>query len=121
VARYHCDVELGDGDLLVTRLQAPILWNIFKYGGVRMIGWHIYGRRIEQQSFGQTALMLGDDGEALEFFGVDDREIEAGLGGVAEKDGVDDFAGGGGQAEGDVGDAEDGFDVRDLLFDETDG
>jgi len=52
--------------------------------------------------------------------GIDDREVEPGLGGVVEEYGIDDFSTGGSQSEGDKGDDEDGFDVRDLLLDETD-
>jgi len=52
--------------------------------------------------------------------GIDDCEVEPGLGGVVEEYRIDDFSTGGAQPEGDMGDAEDGFDVRDLLLDETD-
>ena len=46
------DVKLIDGDLLVTRLQPPILRNIFEHGGVGMICGHVDGRGVKQQSFG---------------------------------------------------------------------
>ena len=70
------------------------------------------GGVLNSRALGEAALFFGNGGEALEFFGVDDGEIEAGFGAVIEEDGVDHFARGGGQAEGDVGDAENGFDVR---------
>ncbi len=85
-----------------------------------MIGGHIDGRGVEQESLGQAALFFGNAGETLQFLRIDDGEVEAGFGGVIEEDGVDDFASGGGQTKGDIGDAEDGFDVRDLLLDEAD-
>jgi hypothetical protein len=61
-----------------------------------MIGGHIDGWSVKEEGFG-----------------IDDRE-------VVEEYGIDDFSSGGGQAEGDIADDEDGFDVRDLLLDETD-
>src|SRR5258708_16042504 len=73
-----------------------------------MVRWNIRGRMREEKIFGEAALVFGNGGEALEFLGVDDGEIEAGFGAVIEEDGVDDFARARGQAEGDVGNAEDG-------------
>jgi hypothetical protein len=52
--------------------------------------------------------------------GIDDREVEPGLGEEVGEYGIDDFSSSGAPSEGDIGDAEDGFDVRDLLLDETD-
>jgi hypothetical protein len=75
----------------------PNLRNIFEYGCIGMIGGHIDGWSVKQENFGQT-----------------------GLGGVVEEYGIDDFSSSGAQSEGDIADAEDGFDVRDLLLDETD-
>jgi hypothetical protein len=85
----------------------------------RVVFGHIDGGRVEEEVFGEAALLFGDGGEAFELFGVDDGEVEAGLGAVVEKDGVDDFAGGGREAEGDVGDAEDGLDEGDVFLDEA--
>ena len=65
---------------------------------------------MSRRAFGQTAFLFGNASEALAFLSIDD----------SEKDGVDDFASRGGQPEADIEDAEDGFDVRDLLLDETD-
>ena len=85
-----------------------------------MIGGHIDGWGVKQESLGQAALFFGNAGETLQFLRIDDGEVEAGLGGVIEEDGIDDLASRSGQSEGDVGDSEDSFDVRDLLFDEAD-
>jgi hypothetical protein len=81
-------------DLLVMRLQMPILRNIFGYGCIGMIGGHIDGWSVKQESFDQT----GETHQLVEEYGIDD------------------FSSSGAQSE----DDEDGFDVRDLLLDETD-
>ncbi len=62
----------------------------------------------------------GIDGVALELLGVDDRHVEAGLHAVVEEDRVQHLAAGRRQAEGDVGDAEDGLAARQLLLDQAD-
>lgn len=85
-----------------------------------MIAGHINGWGFEQESLGQTALSFGDAGESLQFLGVYDREIKPGFGGAVEEEEISDFANNESQPEGDVGDSEEGFDVRDLLLDETD-
>jgi hypothetical protein len=82
-----------------------------------MIGGHINGWSFEQESLGQTALFFGDAGESLQLLGVYDREIRPGFGGAVEEEDISDFANSEGQPEGpesDVGDSEDGFDVRDI-------
>ena len=77
--------------------------------------------RIEQQVFGQPALFLRNRGEALQLLGVDDGEVEPGLGAVIEEDRIDHFARRRRQAEGDVRNAEDRLDVRDLRLDQPEG
>ena len=62
----------------------------------------------EDQVFGQAELLLRDAGVALQLFGVDDGVGEAGLDAVVEEDRIEDLAPRRGEAEGDVGDAEDG-------------
>src|SRR5262249_18775527 len=94
--------------------------NIFEQGSTKMIGGYIDGRRIERENLSQPAFLFGNTGKALELLSIDDSEIESGLGGVIEENGVDDLTSSGGQPEADIEDLEDGFDVRDLLLDETD-
>ena len=114
-------MELVDGDFFFARLGAPV----FGGGAEEIVAGVIRGdgggRGVEEKMFGEAALVFGDGGVALQLFGVDDGEVEAGFGGVIKKDGVDHFAGGGGEAEADVGDAEDGFDEGDFAFDVADG
>src|SRR6266851_4301764 len=84
-----------------------------------MVRWNIRGRMREEEIFGEAALVFGDRSEAFEFFGVDDGEIEAGFGAVIQEDGIHDFARACGQAEGDVGNAEDGARVWKGALDEA--
>jgi hypothetical protein len=85
-----------------------------------MIRGSIHGRRIDRQSLGQTALLFRNAREPLPFR-LHNRRLEAGFSAVAvEEDGIDDLTGSGGEPEGDVRNAEDRFDIRDLLLDETD-
>src|SRR5258708_39520285 len=85
-----------------------------------MVRWNIRGRMREEKIFGEAALVFGNGGEALEFLGVDDGEIEAGFGAVIKENGIHDFARACGQAEGDVGNAEDGARVWKGALDEAD-
>src|SRR5216683_5088933 len=114
------DVELIDGGALFFRLLAPIGGNIAEERGFRMVDREFRGRMREEKIFGEAALVFGDRGEAFEFFGVDDGEIETGFGAVIEEDGIYDFARARGQAEGDVGNAEDGARVWKGALDEAD-
>ena len=111
------DVELIDGGFLLARLLAPVGGGAANYFGLRMRVRDFSWDAIEEQIFGQRALVLGDRREALDALGVDDGEIEAGLRAVVEKDGVDDFAGAGREAEGNVGNSENRADVRNTFFD----
>ena len=72
------------------------------------------------QILGELALLFGNRRIALQLFGVDDREVEAGLHAMIEHHGVQHFAAGLRQSEGDVGDAEDGFATRQRLLDQPD-
>src|SRR6266481_3241790 len=85
-----------------------------------MVRWNIRGRMREEKIFGEAALVFGNGGEALEFLGVDDGEIEAGFSAVIKENGIHDFARACGQAEGDVGNAEDGARVWKGALDEAD-
>lgn len=85
-----------------------------------MICGYIDRRTIEKENFRQTTLFFGNTGEAFQLFCVDDGEIKASLGAVVEEDGVDDLPGICRKAEGNIRDPENCFDIRDLLFDETD-
>ena len=62
----------------------------------------------------------GNGGKSFQFLGIHDGEIEPGFRAVVEEDRIDDFTGTRGQTEGDVGDAEDGFDVAGCALDEAD-
>src|SRR6266481_389127 len=73
-----------------------------------MVRWNIRGRMREEQIFSEAPLVFGNRGEAFEFLGVDDGEVETGFGAVIQEDGIYDLAGPRGQTEGDVGNAEDG-------------
>src|SRR5258707_14679992 len=85
-----------------------------------MVRRNIRGRMREEKIFGEAALVFGNGGEALEFLGVDDGEIEAGFGAVIKENGIHDFARARGEAEGDVGNAEDGARVWKGALDEAD-
>ena len=85
-----------------------------------MVRSRSYGRSVEEERFSEPALSFGNTREPFQFLGIDDSEIKAGLCAVVEEDGIDDLAGSSGEAERDVRNSEDGFDVRDLLFDEAD-
>src|ERR1700719_2745819 len=84
-----------------------------------MVRWNIRGRMREEEIFSEAALVFGNRGEALEFLGVDDGEVETGFGAVIEEDGIHDFARARGQAEGDVGNAENGARVGKGALDEA--
>ena len=73
----------------------------------------------EEQVLGQLALLLRDRRVALELLGVDDREVEAGLGAVVQEDRVSSLAAGVGQAERDVRDAEDASCTAEALLDQA--
>src|SRR5258708_37126705 len=84
-----------------------------------MVRWNIRGRMREEEIFGEAALVFGDRSEAFEFFGVDDGEVETGFGAVIQEDGIYDFARARGQAEGNVGNAENGARVGKGALDEA--
>ena len=92
-------MELIDGGALFFGLLAPIVGDVLEEFELSVIGRDIDGGRVEEQVFGEAAFVFGDAGEAFELFGIDDGEVEAGLGAVIKEDGVDDLAGGGGEAE----------------------
>ena len=72
------------------------------------------------QILGEFAFLFGNRRIAMQLFGIDDREIEAGLHAVIEHHGVQHFAARLGQSERDVRDAEDGFATRQRLLDQPD-
>ena len=63
----------------------------------------------EEHSLGELALVLGDPGIALQLLRVHQRKVEPGLHAVVQEDRVHHLAAGGGQSEGDVGDAQHGL------------
>src|SRR5258708_22250199 len=114
------DVELIYGGALLFRLLATVRGNIGQERGLGMIGRDVRGRMGEEKIFGEAALVFGNGGEAVEFFGVDDGEAQAGFGAVIEEDGIYDFACAWRQAERDVGNAEDGARVGEGALDVAD-
>src|SRR4029077_12626769 len=84
-----------------------------------MVRWNIRGRMRKEEILSEAAFVFGDGGEAFEFFSVDDSEVETGFGAVIEEDGIYDFARAWRQAEGDVGNAEDGARVGKGPLDEA--
>ena len=99
-AGHVMDVDRGP---LLRRLLAPVLRRI---GESRIPG--VVNREVEEQGLHHPPLFLGDRRVTFNALGVDDREVEAGLGAKVEKDRVHDLAGTKGQPEADVGDAEHG-------------
>jgi hypothetical protein len=73
---------------------------------------------IPQQVINEFLFVVGNGGVALEFLGVDDGQVEPGLGRVIEKHGIDNLARGGRQTETDVADAEHGLALRHHLLDQ---
>ena len=69
------DVKLIDGGFLLARLLAPVGRGAANYFGLRMRVWDFSGDTIEEQIFGQRALVLGDRREALDALSVDNGEI----------------------------------------------
>ena len=65
-------------------------------------------------------LLLGDPSQRCDASGVHDGRVEAGLGRLVEVDGVEDVAGRGVQAEGDVGEPEGRVHPGQVLLDEPD-
>jgi hypothetical protein len=91
-----------------------------QYGSIRMIQRHIHGRGIKkEESLSQTAFFFGNAREPLQFLSARNRQDETRLSVVVvvEEDGLDDLTSRSGESE---ADAEERFDIRDLLLDETD-
>ena len=65
-------------------------------------------------------LLLGDPSERRDAGGVDDGGVEPGLLALVQEHRVEGVAGGGVEAEGDVGQPEDGVDAGQVLLDEPD-
>src|SRR6185295_7310256 len=74
---------------------------------------------IPQEVLGEAALLFGNRRVALQLLRVDYRQIEPGLCAMIEKDRVEHFPSRFGQTKGHVADAKNGFDVRNLLFDQA--
>jgi hypothetical protein len=81
------DVELVDGRALLGRLLAPVLRR-----GAQILVLGIRGRRVKEQALRQPPLFFGNRREPLQFFGVDDGQVQARFGAVIEEDGVHHFA-----------------------------
>src|SRR5713101_6811977 len=97
--RNRSDVKLVDGGFLLARLRTPVRGRAAKKDSLRMSLRNFRRRIIEEQALCQFALVLGDGREALDAFGVDDREIETCLGAIVKKNGIDHLARSGRQAE----------------------
>src|SRR3954462_6957700 len=76
---------------------------------------------VKKQRLSEAAFRFGYTREPLQFLRVDDGKIEASLRAVIQEDGIDDFPSSRGETERNVRDTEDSFDIRVLLFDESDG
>jgi hypothetical protein len=85
-----------------------------------MIGGHNDGKRFKGQTLGQTSFLFRNIGEPLEFLRVYSGRVQSSLTAVLEEDEVDDVTSSVGETEGDYKDAQDSFDIRDLLLDDTD-
>jgi hypothetical protein len=85
-----------------------------------MIGGNNYGRRFKEQRLSQTSFLFRNVGEPLRFLRVYNRQVESGMSAVLEEDEVDDLTSSAGESEEAVKDAQDSFDIRDLLLDEMD-
>ena len=72
------------------------------------------------QILGQPALLFGNRRIALQLLGIDDRQVQTRLHAMVEHHRVEHFAPGFGQAEGDVGDAQDGLAARQGGLDRAD-
>jgi len=79
-----------------------------------MVNRHSHGQGIEEARFFGTAR------EPVQFLTVHKRRANPRLAVVVEEDEVDDLIIRRGETEGDVREAEESFDIRDLLLDETD-
>ena len=88
---------------LLRSLLAPVPRHIGESRILARCGW-----QVEEQGLHHPTLLLGDRGVAFDALGVDDGEVEAGLGAKVEEDRVYDLAGAEGQTEADVRDAENG-------------
>ena len=75
---------------------------------------------VEDEVVGQLALLVGDLRVGGDVVRVDHRQVEPGLDAVVQEDRVEDGAGRGRDAEGDVGDAERGLDAGQLGLDPAD-
>ena len=113
------DVKLVDRGLLLARLRAPVGRRAAEQRSLRMRLREFPRRAIEEQIFGELALVLGNRREALDALGVHDREIEPRLRAVIQENGVDHFARAGRQSERHVGNSQHGAHVRDLLLDQA--
>jgi hypothetical protein len=76
---------------------------------------------VVDQVEGDLALLLLDAVHRQDPGRRDDRRVQPGLAGLVQEHRVEDLAGGRGQAEGDVGHAQDGADPRQLRLDPPDG
>ncbi len=111
-------MELVDGDLLFPRLPPPVLRRRRQQLRLGVIRGDFPRRVVEQQVLSQAPLRLRNRGEAFDLFAVDDRRIQARLGAVIQKNRVHHLACRGRQAEGDIGNAENGLGLRQRRFDQ---
>ncbi len=102
------DVMLVDRGALFFRLLAVIVGRV-----------EAGERQVPEQMFDELLFLVGDRGVTLELLGVDDGEVQTGFRCVIEKDGIDDLARGGRQAEADIAHSEDGLAFRQCLFDQA--
>src|SRR5260221_14753011 len=87
------DMKLVYGGALLFRLLAPVRGNIAEQRGTRMIGGKFRGRVREEKIFRKPPLVFRNRSEALEFFRVDNGQVQAPFGAVVKENGVDHLAG----------------------------
>ncbi len=108
VARHDAEVQaLGDGHAF-----GGVGFGVFVGFGAALeifdVALQGVGAAVENQVFGQLALFGGDFGVGFDVRGVDNRHIQPGFDTVVEHDRVQGRAGVGGQAKGQVRDAQRG-------------
>jgi len=84
-----------------------------------MIGGKFRRRMREEKIFRKPPLVFRNRSEALEFFRVDDGQVQARFGAVVKENGIDHFARPSRQPEGNIGNAENGARVRQRSLDQA--
>src|SRR5712675_2749851 len=113
------DMKLVYCGPLLFRLLAPVRGNIAEQRGTRMIDGKFRRRMREEKIFRKPPLVLRNRSEALEFFSVDNGQVQARFGAVVKENGIDHFARPSRQPEGNIGNAENSARVRQRSLNES--